>query len=128
MFQLTSEIFNVTWNKTGVKFVCVNILDLFQNLLTILLYIELSPLLNLLQNNFIYDNQLHYILVKHRFIKSRKDLESLSEADIYSDHNSLVAKICTRLKKIIKLQKRKPRWICRSYMSNNRKCVAASGN
>jgi hypothetical protein len=31
-------------------------------------------------------------------------------ANIDSDHNLLVAKICTRLKKIIRFQKRKPRW------------------
>jgi hypothetical protein len=55
-------------------------------------------------------------------------VESLSEADIYSDHNSLVTKICTRLKKIIMFQKRIPRSIWRSYTSNNIKCVAASGN
>jgi hypothetical protein len=32
----------------------------------------------------------------------------LSEADIDSDHKLLVAKICTRLKKIIRFQKRRP--------------------
>jgi len=31
-------------------------------------------------------------------------------ADIDSDHNLLVAKICTRLKKIIRFQKRRPQW------------------
>ena len=34
----------------------------------------------------------------------------LPGADIDSDHNLLVAKICTRLKKIIRFQKRGPRW------------------
>jgi hypothetical protein len=33
----------------------------------------------------------------------------LPGADIDSDHNLLVAKICTRLKKIIRFKKRKPR-------------------
>ena len=31
-------------------------------------------------------------------------------ADIDSDHNLLVAKICARLKKIIRFQKRRPQW------------------
>jgi hypothetical protein len=31
-------------------------------------------------------------------------------ADIDSDHNLLVAKICTRLKKIMRFHKQKPRW------------------
>jgi len=31
-------------------------------------------------------------------------------ADIDSDHNLLVAKICTKLKKIIRFQKRRPQW------------------
>jgi len=39
-----------------------------------------------------------------------KDMQTLSGADIDSDHNLLVAKICTRLKKIIKFQKRIPQW------------------
>jgi hypothetical protein len=39
-----------------------------------------------------------------------KDVQTLPGADIDCDHNLLVAKICTRLKKIIRFQKRKPRW------------------
>jgi hypothetical protein len=39
-----------------------------------------------------------------------KDVQTLPGADIDSDHNLLVAKICTRLKKIIRFQKRRPRW------------------
>jgi hypothetical protein len=39
-----------------------------------------------------------------------KDVQTLPGADIDSDDNLLVAKICTRLKKIIRFQKRKPRW------------------
>ena len=55
-------------------------------------------------------NQLDYILVKHRFRKSVKDVQTLPRADIDSDHNLLVAKICTRLKKIMRFQKRRPIW------------------
>jgi hypothetical protein len=39
-----------------------------------------------------------------------KDVQTLPRADINSDHNLLVAKICTRLKKIIRFQKRRPQW------------------
>jgi hypothetical protein len=39
-----------------------------------------------------------------------KGVQTLPGADIDSDHNLLVATICTRLKKIIRFQKRKPRW------------------
>jgi len=45
---------------------------------------------------------LDYILVKYRFRNSVKDMQTLPGADIDSDHNLLVAKICTRLKKIIR--------------------------
>jgi hypothetical protein len=38
-----------------------------------------------------------------------KDLQTLPGADIDFDHNLLVAKICTRLKKIVKIQKGNPR-------------------
>jgi exonuclease III len=51
-------------------------------------------------------HQLDYILVKHRFRNSVKDVQTMPGADIYSDHKSLVGKICTRLKKIIKFQKK----------------------
>ena len=37
-------------------------------------------------------------------------MQTLPGADIDSDHNLLVAKICTRLKKSIRFQKRRPRW------------------
>jgi hypothetical protein len=53
---------------------------------------------------------LDHILVKHRFRNSVKDVQTLPGADIDSDHNLLVAKICTRLKKIIRFQKRRPQW------------------
>jgi hypothetical protein len=39
-----------------------------------------------------------------------KDVQTLPGADIDSDHNLLVAKICIRLKKIMRFHKRKPRW------------------
>jgi hypothetical protein len=55
-------------------------------------------------------HQLDYILVKHRFRKSVKDVQTLPGADIDSDHNLLVAKICTRLKKVTRFQKRRPQW------------------
>jgi len=53
---------------------------------------------------------LDYILVKHRFRIGVKDVQTLPGADIDADHNLLVAKICTRLKKITRFQKRRPRW------------------
>jgi hypothetical protein len=53
---------------------------------------------------------LEYIPAKHRFRNSVKDMHTLAGADIDSDHNLLVAKICTRLKKILRFQKRRPRW------------------
>jgi len=55
-------------------------------------------------------HQLDYVLVKHRFRNSVKDVQTLPGADIDSDHNLLVAKICIRLKKIIRFQKRRPQW------------------
>ena len=51
-----------------------------------------------------------YILVKHRFRNSVKDVQTLPGADVDSDHNLLVAKICTRLKKIIRFPKGRPQW------------------
>ncbi|PNF29416.1 hypothetical protein B7P43_G07044 [Cryptotermes secundus] len=56
-------------------------------------------------------HQLDYILVKHRFRNSVKDVKTLPGADIDSDHNLLVAKFRTRLRKIIRFQKRRPRWV-----------------
>ena len=41
---------------------------------------------------------------------SVKDVQTLPGADIDSDHNLLVAKVCTRLKKIIRFQNSRPRW------------------
>ena len=53
---------------------------------------------------------MDYILVKHRFRNSVKYVQTLPGANIDSDHKLLVAKICTRLKKIIRFQKRRPQW------------------
>ncbi|PNF31983.1 hypothetical protein B7P43_G06564 [Cryptotermes secundus] len=55
-------------------------------------------------------HQLDYNLVKHQFRNSVKDVKTLPGADIDSHHNLLVAKFRTRLKKIIRFQKRRPRW------------------
>ena len=54
-------------------------------------------------------HHLDYILVEHRFRNSVKDVQTLPGADSDSDHSLLVAKFCTRLRKIISLQKRRPR-------------------
>jgi exonuclease III len=54
--------------------------------------------------------QLYYILVKRRYRNGVKDVQTQPGADIDSDHNLLVVKICTRLKRIIRFQKRKPVW------------------
>jgi hypothetical protein len=48
--------------------------------------------------------------VKQQFRNSVKDVQTMPGADIDSDHNLLVATICTSLKKIIRFHKRKPRW------------------
>jgi hypothetical protein len=53
---------------------------------------------------------LDYILVKHQFRNNVKDVQTLPGADTDCDYNLLVAKICTRLNKIIRFQKRRPQW------------------
>jgi len=55
-------------------------------------------------------HQLEYILLKHRFRNSVKDVQKLPGTDIYSDHNLLVAKVRIRLKKILRFQKSRPGW------------------
>jgi exonuclease III len=65
--------------------------------------------------------QLDYVLVKQQFRNSVKDVQTLPGADIDSDHNLLVAKICTRLKKIIGFKSENPDGIWRSYMLSDRK-------
>ena len=66
--------------------------------------------------------QLDYILVKHRFRNSVQDVKTLPGAGIDSDHNLLVVKICTRLKKIIRFQKGIPQVHWRNYMLNDKEC------
>jgi len=61
-------------------------------------------------------HQLDYILVKHRFRKNVKDVQTLPGADINSDNNLLVAKVNTQLKKIIRFQRADLDRIWRSYM------------
>ena len=39
-----------------------------------------------------------------------KDVQTLPGADTDSDHNLIFAKICIRLRKIIRFQKRRPQW------------------
>jgi hypothetical protein len=53
------------------------------------------------------------------------EVQTLPGADIDSGHNLLVAKICTRLKKIIRFHKRKPRWDLDKLYVNDRKCTIA---
>jgi hypothetical protein len=65
-------------------------------------------------------HQLDYILVKHRFRNSVKDMQTLSGADIDSDHNLLVAKFCTRLKKVIRFQKRRPQWDLEKFYAQDK--------
>jgi exonuclease III len=54
--------------------------------------------------------KLDYILVKQQYRNSVKDVQTQPGADIDSDHNLLVTKICTGPKRIVRLQKRKPVW------------------
>ena len=69
-----------------------------------------------------YESTTVGLLVKHRFRKSVKDVQTLPGADIDFDHNLLVAKICTRLKKIIRFQKRRPQWDLENYVLNDKAC------
>jgi hypothetical protein len=50
-----------------------------------------------------------------------KDVQTQSGADIDSDHTLLVAKICTRLKRIIRLQNRKPVWDFKKLQAQHQK-------
>ena len=65
---------------------------------------------------------MDYILIKHRFRNRLKDVQTLPGADIDSDHNVLVAKICTRLKKIIRFQKRRPQSDLEKLYTQNKDC------
>ena len=48
--------------------------------------------------------------MKHQFRNSVKDVKTLPGADTDSGHNLPVAKFRTRLKKITRFQKSRPRW------------------
>jgi hypothetical protein len=50
------------------------------------------------------------VLLKQQFKKCVKDVQTQPGADTESDHNLLFAKICSRLKKIMRFQKQKGRW------------------
>jgi len=70
-------------------------------------------------------HHLDYIIVKHRFRNSVKDVKTMQGADIDSDHNLLVAKFRTKLKKIPREEysKRSERdGIWRSYMIKDKEC------
>jgi hypothetical protein len=58
--------------------------------------------------------------VKHRI--RNNDVQIMPSADTLFDRDLLVAKIYTRLKKIIKFQKRKTGGIWRSYVLNDIAC------
>jgi hypothetical protein len=62
------------------------------------------------------------LLVKHRFRNSVKVVQRLPGADIDSDHNLLVAKISTRLKKIMRFQKRRPQWDLEKLYTQKKQC------
>jgi hypothetical protein len=59
---------------------------------------------------FLFAPSVITILFPMCCLTSVKDVHTLPGADIDSDHNLRVAKICTRLKKIVRFQKRRPRW------------------
>jgi len=65
--------------------------------------------------------QLDYILEKHQCANNMKHEQALPGANIDSDHNILIAKTCSMLKKIINFQKAKLDEIWGSYILNNRK-------
>jgi hypothetical protein len=50
-----------------------------------------------------------------------KDVQTLPGADIDSDHNLLVATICTSLKKIIRIEKGNPRWALQNLYAQRNK-------
>jgi hypothetical protein len=55
-------------------------------------------------------HQLDNMFVKHQFRKNMNDVWTLPGADIDCNHNLLIAKIHTKLQKIMKSQKWKARW------------------
>ena len=68
------------------------------------------------------DQSQHQLDYKHRFRNSVKDVQTLPGADIDSDHNLLVAKICTKFKKIIRFQKRRPQWDLEKLYTQKKQC------
>jgi len=62
--------------------------------------------------------QLDYILVKQRYRNSVKNARAYPGADVYSDHNLVMAKIETRLKKIVRIN-RKKKW-CMKDLENKK--------
>ena len=52
---------------------------------------------------------MHYILVKHPFRNSMRDVNRLLGADIDSDYSLLLENVCTELKKIVRLRRGRPR-------------------
>jgi hypothetical protein len=59
--------------------------------------------------------------VKQKYINSVKDVKPQPGADIDSDHNLLGANICTKLKRIISLQKSKPVWDLEKLLAQRQK-------
>ena len=64
--------------------------------------------------------------MKQRFRNSVKDVQTLPGADIDSDRDLLVAKIHTRLKKIIRFQKSRPRWDLEKLYAQRKKSTGYS--
>jgi len=62
------------------------------------------------KNKLERSNHWDCMLVKPKFRSSIKGVQTPPRADIDSDHSVLVAEICTRLQKITRFQKGKPRW------------------
>lgn len=60
--------------------------------------------------------QLDYILIKHRYRNSVKNTVTYPGADVFSDHNMLVASIRLRLKRP-RVAKRQAKWECRRLMN-----------
>lgn len=64
-------------------------------------------------------HQLDYILVKHKFWNSMKDVQTMPWADTNSYRNLLVVNICTRMRKILSSKEDNQDGIWRSYMLND---------
>ena len=68
--------------------------------------------------------QLDYVLVKHRYRNSVKNSRAYPGADVYSDHNLVMAKIELKLKKIMK-SKRVKRWCLNDLEKSKREFQVA---